>query len=140
MSGRLQLHIFTESLRPMNLSSPKLSRVPIVDRLIGNRFVKFGIVGFSGTVVNLVVLYTCQEFIFAQIKPPERRLTFSLAVAIILSTLNNFLWNRTWTWRDRKNKIKKDFFFQLGQYFLACWFSILLQFAFVKILAFFSII
>ena len=31
------------------------------------RYIKFGLVGASGTVVNLAVLYVCQEFLLASI-------------------------------------------------------------------------
>jgi putative flippase GtrA len=106
-------------------------------RLIGpilhHRFTKFGIVGFSGTIVNLVVLYLCQEYILKGIRPAETRLNLSLAVAIFLATINNFLWNRRWTWRDRKETAKHGLWIQMGQYFLASWLSILLQFILTKI-------
>ena len=66
------------------------------------RYIKFGLVGASGTVVNLAVLYLCQEFLLATIASGEQRLYASLAIAILLATVNNFAWNRLWTWRDRQ--------------------------------------
>jgi dolichol-phosphate mannosyltransferase len=101
------------------------------------RFIKFGVVGFSGTLVNLAVLFVCQEYFLRNVQPEETRLSLSLAVAIFLATINNFLWNRWWTWRDRKGKTKSGFFVQLGQYFIASWLSIALQFVSTKIAAHF---
>jgi dolichol-phosphate mannosyltransferase len=84
--------------------------------------------------VNFAVLYLCQEFLFRGLEPRDTRLSLSLSVAIFVATLNNFTWNRLWTWRDRKDQIRKHILIQLGQYYLACWLSILLQFVFTKIL------
>ena len=65
------------------------------------RYIKFGIVGASGTVVNLVVLYLGHEYLFNHIEADYKRPYLSLALAIFLATINNFTWNRLWTWRDR---------------------------------------
>ena len=108
---------------------------PLLDRLVTHRFVKFGTVGFSGTIVNLLVLYCSQEFILRSVYPEERRLSLSLAGAIFLATINNFLWNKLWTWGDRRGKTRHGFFIQMGQYFLASWLSIVLQFTLTKLFA-----
>lgn len=65
------------------------------------RYLKFGIVGASGTVVNLVVLHLGHEYLFTAIEPPGSKPYASLALAITIATLNNFTWNRLWTWSDR---------------------------------------
>ena len=65
------------------------------------RYLKFGLVGASGTVVNLAVLYLCQEWLLQGIEATQR-LYASLVLAIALATLNNFFWNRLWTWSDRQ--------------------------------------
>ena len=65
------------------------------------RFIKFGIVGASGVVVNLSVLYLGHEYLFAAIEADYKKPYLSLALAILLATLNNFTWNRLWTWADR---------------------------------------
>lgn len=77
----------------MNLKD-KLLQAPVFGRFIRHRFVKFGTIGFSGTIVNLIVLYLNQEILLRNIYPVETRLNFSLAGAIFLATVNNFLWNR----------------------------------------------
>jgi dolichol-phosphate mannosyltransferase len=65
------------------------------------RYIKFGIVGASGTVVNLVVLHLGHEYLFTAIEPAGSKPYASLALAITVATLNNFTWNRLWTWSDR---------------------------------------
>jgi dolichol-phosphate mannosyltransferase len=65
------------------------------------RYIKFGIVGASGTVVNLAVLHFGHEFLFNEIESGYNKPYFSLVLAIALATLNNFTWNRLWTWSDR---------------------------------------
>ena len=65
------------------------------------RYIKFGIVGASGTVVNLVVLHFGHEYLFNQIEAGYNKPYFSLVLAIAVATLNNFSWNRLWTWSDR---------------------------------------
>ena len=65
------------------------------------RYIKFGIVGASGTMVNLAVLHFGHEFLFNEIESGYNKPYFSLVLAIALATLNNFTWNRLWTWSDR---------------------------------------
>ena len=65
------------------------------------RFLQFGIVGASGTVVNLLVLFVGHEYLFSAIEPAGSKPYASLALAIALATINNFTWNRLWTWSDR---------------------------------------
>lgn len=65
------------------------------------RYLKFGIVGASGTVVNLVVLHFGHEYLFSAIEASYKKPYLSLALAIALATVNNFTWNRLWTWSDR---------------------------------------
>jgi dolichol-phosphate mannosyltransferase len=115
----------------------RLFQIPLLGPILHHRFTKFGVVGFSGTIVNLVVLYLCQEYVLRSIHPEETRLNLSLAAAIFLATINNFFWNRWWTWRDRMGKTRHGIVVQLGQYFLASWLSITLQFVLTKVAAHF---
>ena len=66
------------------------------------RFVKFGAVGASGTVINIAVLYACQEFLLLQMTDFHSRLNYSIGIAITLATISNFYFNRRLTWRDRQ--------------------------------------
>lgn len=105
--------------------------------LFNHRFVRFGTVGSSGTIVNMVVLYLNQSIVLKDIYPIKHRLYFSLAVAIFLATLNNYLWNRWWTWGDRKKPTRAGFFVQMGQYYLACGVAIFFQYLITMLLSHF---
>ena len=86
-------------------------------------------------VVNMGLLYVAQEHIFNAVQQTEIKLNLSLALAIFFATLNNFFWNRLWTWADRKQQHHGPFLVQFGQYTVACWLSILLQAVFTNLLA-----
>lgn len=120
------------------MSSPlqlRMRTASILRRLLSKRFLKFGTVGASGTVVNMGVLYLAQEFLFNTVQSVEIRLNLSLALAIFLATLNNFFWNRLWTWADRKHQPHASLLSQFGQYTAACGLSIVLQIVFTNLLA-----
>jgi dolichol-phosphate mannosyltransferase len=72
------------------------------------RYIKFGIVGASGTVVNLSVLHFGHEYLFNHIEAAYNKPYLSLALAITLATINNFTWNRLWTWSDRVKTLEAD--------------------------------
>ena len=74
---------------------------PLVMWFLRWRYARFAVVGASGTVVNMLVLYLLQEWLLRGIEPPHQRLYLSLAGAIALATVNNFCWNSWWTWSDR---------------------------------------
>lgn len=112
----------------------RLSQQPLLAWIFKRRFMKFGMVGASGVVVNLVVLYLCQEFLFGAIASDSMRLNVSLAVAIFFATANNFYWNRAWTWSDRQHHPDKHLLLHFGQYAVAVWIGIALQFILTKLL------
>lgn len=122
----MKIAISDQDLSPMLID--KILQLPVIGKWMRHRFFKFGTVGASGTVVNLAVLYINQEILLKNIYPLQTRLKLSLAGAIFLATMNNYFWNRLWTWRDRKGKTRYGFFIQMGQYFLACGFAISLQY------------
>ena len=103
------------------------------------RYLKFGLVGASGTVVNIVVLYLGHEYLFQSFEGPQGKPYASLALAIAVATVNNFTWNRMWTWADRVqaqraaaldavNVAAPKLGAQLLKYALASWFGIALQY------------
>jgi len=106
-----------------------LRRLPLVGPLFRHRFVRFGTVGAIGTVVNVVVLWFGQEVAFRALEPASWRLNASLALAIAVATVNNFVLNRAWTWLDRRELVATPVLLQFGQYAIACWLGIVLQFA-----------
>jgi len=99
----------------------------------GIRYVKFGVVGASGTVVNMAVLYLCHNYLFDGLEADLGKPYLSLAVAIAVATLNNFSWNRLWTWADRRADASSEqappgFLSQLFKYAIASWFGIGVQY------------
>ncbi|MEA3286744.1 MAG: GtrA family protein [Candidatus Marinimicrobia bacterium] len=59
------------------------------------RFVTFTFVGISGIVVNNAILFYAKEYLFVPI-------AIASLIAIQLAIFNNFIWNRRFTWTDRK--------------------------------------
>lgn len=57
------------------------------------KFLRFGIVGFSGVFVNMAVLYVLRDIL-------NWELTRSLIVAAELAIISNFVWNDFWTFGE----------------------------------------
>lgn len=57
------------------------------------KFLRFGVVGFSGVFVNMGVLYVLRHSL-------NLELTRSLIIAAELAIISNFLWNDLWTFGD----------------------------------------
>jgi putative flippase GtrA len=113
-----------------------VSRLPErLQPMVRWRFIKFGVVGASGTVVNVAVLYVAQEFLFSRIADFHDRLNFSIALAITVATISNFYWNRRLTWRDRKHEVHHSALFLFGKYVMAAGLAIVLQSLLTKWLA-----
>lgn len=65
-----------------------------LNNILSSRLLKFCIVGASGTIVNMGVLFLLSEYVRIQY-------FLSSLVAIELSILSNFYLNLLWTWGDR---------------------------------------
>jgi putative flippase GtrA len=109
-------------------SKSQTQLTPSMRGILRGRLIKFGTVGFSGTLINLIALYLNQEYLFRGVESVERRLPLSLASAIFIATVNNFIWNRVWTWKDRKQEAGHGFFSQMVRYFFASGFAIGIQY------------
>ena len=99
------------------------------------RFIKFGAVGASGTVINVAVLYVAQEFLLRAIEDFHSRLNYSIALAITVATISNFYWNRRLTWRDRKHEVHRSALLLFIKYVMAAGLSIVVQSLLTKWLA-----
>jgi dolichol-phosphate mannosyltransferase len=99
------------------------------------RFIKFGMVGASGTVINLAVLFAAQEYLFQNIADFHTRLNYSIALAISLATISNFYWNRRLTWRDRRASVESSAVVLFIKYVAAAALSIVVQSLLTKWLA-----
>ena len=108
------------------------------------RYLKIGIVGASGTVVNLVVLHLGHEYLFNAIEASYKKPYLSLALAITVATMNNFTWNRLWTWSDRVRTLEAEeaqpvslrlLGMEFGQYVTASAFGSALQYVLTLLLS-----
>jgi dolichol-phosphate mannosyltransferase len=113
----------------------RVRRLALIDAVLRHRFPRFAVVGASGTVVNLALLYVGNEYLFRAIANSDLRLNLALALAVFVATINNFGWNRHWTWRDRREHVHTPIVLQFAQYAVACWLGILLQFVITMLLA-----
>ncbi len=111
-----------------------VSRLPGGEWLVKQRFAKFGAVGFAGTIVNVGVLSLADKFAYRGIESPDLRANLALATAIFIATVHNFLWNRAWTWGDRKVHGRASIVVQFLQYCASCSLAIALQILFTNIL------
>ncbi len=119
-----------------HLAEALVSRLPPkLQPMMRWRFVKFGMVGASGTVINIAVLYLSQEFLFRQIEDFHVRLNYAIALAITLATINNFYWNRRLTWRDRAAAAQNSALFLFFKYVMAAALAIAVQSLLTKYLA-----
>jgi putative flippase GtrA len=111
-----------------------VSRLPGGEWLVRQRFAKFGAVGFAGTIVNIAVLSFSNQFVYQGIGSAYIRENLALLTGIFIATVHNFLWNRAWTWGDRKVRGRSSVFVQFLQYCMSCSLAIALQILFTNIL------
>jgi putative flippase GtrA len=120
---QLEHDAIAESL-PVRLYRRLPSRIR---HMMGWRFIKFGMVGASGTVINIAVLYASQEYLLRSIADFHQRLNGSIALAITCATVNNFYWNRKLTWHDRRHDANGSIPLLFAKYVMAAGLSIALQ-------------
>jgi len=88
------------------------------------RFVGFGLVGLSGTVIDLGV-FTLLTCVFSEIALKIIIQNIFLVVAFVLSVINNYLWSYFWVWKDRERAFFKNFI----KYFASTIIAFLIRFA-----------
>ena len=71
--------------------------------------IKFGIVGISGIVVNLGVLYLLVQYL-------QTNDLLASGIAIELSILNNFIWNDLWTFHAVENRKYSNRWYRLAAF------------------------
>lgn len=77
--------------------------------LLNTRILKFSVVGVSGVLVNMGILFILTEYFHILY-------LISSIIAIEMSIISNFLLNDIWTWRDRT---KKKFIYRFVQYHIS---------------------
>ncbi|MCP4632560.1 MAG: GtrA family protein [candidate division Zixibacteria bacterium] len=92
----------TKEQKVNKISEPKLFFLPV-------RFLKFSVVGFTGVVVNMGLLYILTERFALYYM-------ISSGIAIGTSIFSNFIINDLWTWGDRKKFTKTGYFTRMFKY------------------------
>ncbi len=66
------------------------------------RFVRFGIVGVSGTLIDFGVTWLCKEKL-------HWNKYLSNSIGFILAATNNYTWNRLWTFESQNSEIFREY-------------------------------
>lgn len=66
------------------------------------RFIRFGIVGASGMVVDFGVTWLCKEKL-------RWNKYLSNSLGFILAATNNYLWNRWWTFQSQNQAVAREY-------------------------------
>lgn len=69
------------------------------------QFVKFGIVGASGFIVNLVVFTLLQRIVPDHARPLQYNVIYSLA--FLAGGVSNYYFNRIWTFRSTGHAVRE---------------------------------
>ncbi|MGH7709432.1 MAG: GtrA family protein [Vulcanimicrobiaceae bacterium] len=84
-----------------------MSIASLVERITQRRgvrqFVKFGIVGASGFIVNLIVFTVLQHF--TPLDQRETRYPSLFSIAFLAGGLSNYFLNRAWTFRSSGDSV-----------------------------------
>ena len=65
-----------------------------INNLERKRFIKFGLVGISGTIIDFGIFNVLLFFKFSS--------KFAYTISFVIAVLNNFYWNRNWTYPESK--------------------------------------
>lgn len=96
----------------------------IKNRTERNRFLRFAVVGFTGAIVDFGVMNFMRDVC-------SFPLVMSGIISFIAAILNNFIWNRYWTYPDSRSK---HFFHQLVQFSLVSVTGLLIRIPILKYL------
>lgn len=103
-----ELGDFLRTILLFQLHNPKLQR-----------FIKFGIVGGTGFVVNYLGLELLKKFGLSTY--------WSTLLATELAIISNFTFNNIWTFKDKEIKKFKDLLVQFGKFNLTSIFAVIFQ-------------
>ncbi len=82
------------------------------------RLLKFGSVGLTGVVVNLVVFSVVFHVALAPVIAGDFLFVIANAAGFVVSVFTNFLLNDWWTWGDRSKGRLRDWWHRLGKYYV----------------------
>ncbi len=66
------------------------------------KFIKFGIVGFSGVFIDFGITYICKEWLKIQKYVAN-------SIGFIIAASSNYFFNRTWTFRSQNPEIAREY-------------------------------
>lgn len=66
------------------------------------QFIKFSIVGASGTAIDWIFYFICTRWLGIYY-------LLAKAISFILAAVNNYIWNRTWTFRSQEKRVFREF-------------------------------
>ena len=66
------------------------------------KFIKFGIVGFSGVFIDFGITYVCKEWLKIQKYVAN-------SIGFIVAASSNYLFNRTWTFKSQDPNIAYEY-------------------------------
>lgn len=66
------------------------------------QFIKFSVVGVSGTVIDWIFYFIFTRWLFTYY-------LIAKALSFIFAAANNYFWNRVWTFRSKDKNIVKQF-------------------------------
>jgi len=69
---------------------------------IGIRFIRFGVVGLSGMLVDFGVTWLCKEKL-------RWNKYISNSLGFVLAATNNYLWNRLWTFESQSDAVVREY-------------------------------
>mgnify|MGYP000913849477 CR=1 FL=1 len=84
-----------------------MQTVSLMDPVEQKRFLKFAIVGISGSVVDFGIFNLLLSF-------AGLSSTISQAISFTMAVINNFIWNRLWTYPETKKSGVLKPFIQFG--------------------------
>lgn len=97
------------------------------------RLVRFAVVGALNTLVDLAVL-NLLLYLFAEGDSHARLFPVLATVSFAVATLNSFLWNRNWTFREKRRAARRE----LPQFYLVTAVSFLVNVGISSLLVWWS--
>ena len=75
----------------------------MIDKLLISKFIKFGVVGCSGMLIDFGTTYICKEKL-------KINKYLSNCIGFILAATSNYVLNRIWTFESHKEEIGVQYF------------------------------
>lgn len=66
------------------------------------RFIKFGVVGLSGTIIDFTITWLCRDIIGLYE-------LLANAIGFVVAATSNYIFNRKWTWRSHEKQIGVEY-------------------------------